>query len=570
MTLDNFTFKKVEGGYGLVRYTGKETIVVVPATVQGEPVVEILEGAFWESNSIIELNLPDTLRKVEGKSIGPCRCLRKVTCFSKVAEFDLNCFYISHELEEMTLSIWEQVWLFRDENEPILQNYRKQWDVLLSEEKKRIISRVSAESRMKEYLFTEGDTELMSFLLREGVEVTLDELNDFLKINIKKNNTIATALLLHYKGSRYTKEQREVYEQHREMMELGLEPPTFEEFDRKWWGEEVDGRLEILRYLGDDFEARMPSVLADGRTILKTQHNLNGAYEPLKKLILEEGIEHLVAETFSRSETLEEIILPETLEFIGDDCFSYCESLKSIKIPSQIKELPQNCFSDCLALESISLPEGLVSIGDYSFFKCTNLKEIKLPQSLKEFKQGSRHYVNAFCYTTECGVFCGSGIESITIPLGVTKITDYAFYACSHLKEVNLHDNITDIGSGAFKFARLLADEQGFVIINNILFDYVGEENCCVVPDFVRRISLEAFYKSDVERIVLPQGLTEIESGAFVECNQLKEIIIPNSVKILPKNAFNKCEALEKVIISSSTLVEEGAVENCPQCNITT
>ncbi|MFI3253584.1 MAG: leucine-rich repeat protein [Eubacteriales bacterium] len=562
--LNQFVFEKMEDGYALKKYIGKEEKVVVPDTFQGEPVVLIKESAFWECNSIQELTLPASLKKAEVHGIGPCRSLRKVTCHSENAQFDEWNFYICHEIEEMSLSVWVQGHLFFDVNQKILLNFQNNWATMNLNDKKKIIDCVSMDISMKETIFVNGEASLISFLLREGVLLTLDELNDYLEASVAENNTLVTACFLHYKGENYTTQEIEAYEEHRQLVEIGLELSNFGEFHRKWMINELEEGLEIIRYIGEKSETIMPSSLTDGRRILGTFHRMNGAYEPLKKLVLSEGIRYLDKETFCRSKTLEEVILPESLESMGIGCFQFCDSLKTIHIPDNIKEIPKDCFSDCTALENVSLSEGLCSIDDYAFADCKNLKEITLPQSLKELKQGVKHSVGPLQSSDDYGIFFRSGIQSITIPPQVKKIPNFAFYGCSDLKEVNLHENITDIGKGAFKYAPLLADENGFVIINNIFFDFTKANTVCVVPAHVKRISCKAFIEAKFQEIILPDGLLEIDERGFWDCSNLKKITIPSSVKVLVQDAFTECKNLEEVVVSSGTRVEDGALKDCP------
>ncbi|MCD8120348.1 MAG: leucine-rich repeat domain-containing protein, partial [Lachnospiraceae bacterium] len=42
--------------------------------------------------------------------------------------------------------------------------------------------------------------------------------------------------------------------------------------------------------------------------------------------------------------------------------------------------------------------------------------------------------------------------------------------------------------------------------------------------------SCDGFYESDVEKVILPEGLLTIGNGAFMYCENLEEIVIPDSV----------------------------------------
>ena len=85
-----------------------------------------------------------------------------------------------------------------------------------------------------------------------------------------------------------------------------------------------------------------------------------------------------------------------------------------------------------------------------------------------------------------------------------------------------------------------------FEIQDGVLLKYRGTAKNVVVPDGVSEIGKYAFYgydkMSDIERIVLPSGLTRIEDSAFMNCKRLREVIIPNSVEYL--SGFYGCSSI--------------------------
>ena len=74
--------------------------------------------------------------------------------------------------------------------------------------------------------------------------------------------------------------------------------------------------------------------------------------------------------------------------------------------------------------------------------------------------------------------------------------------------------------------------EDGTVIITG----YTGNDLEIVVPDTisdrpVTTIGKDAFEKYDMKSIIIPEGVTTIESGAFDDCNNLENIEIPDTIK---------------------------------------
>lgn len=73
---------------------------------------------------------------------------------------------------------------------------------------------------------------------------------------------------------------------------------------------------------------------------------------------------------------------------------------------------------------------------------------------------------------TEIGksAFSGcSSLTSVTIPDSVTSIGREAFWECSSLMRITIPDSITAIGDNAFYGCKCLANEQGFVIVQDVL-----------------------------------------------------------------------------------------------------
>lgn len=81
MNLEDFVFEKVEGGYALTEYTGKEKeieYVEIPESFLGEPVVEIGENAFYRAVYLEEIKIPSTVTTIRDRCFWACEYLEEI------------------------------------------------------------------------------------------------------------------------------------------------------------------------------------------------------------------------------------------------------------------------------------------------------------------------------------------------------------------------------------------------------------------------------------------------------------------------------------------------------------
>lgn len=112
-------------------------------------------------------------------------------------------------------------------------------------------------------------------------------------------------------------------------------------------------------------------------------------------------------------------------------------------------------------------------------------------------------------------------------------------------------------------------DENGVLFNKNktILFQYPcgNPRDEYIIPDTVKCISWLAFgHNKNLVNITIPEGVTEIVTDAFFECNNLTSIIIPDSTTTVGSYAFSYCDKLENVTVSKKlTVIEYGTFYNC-------
>lgn len=69
------------------------------------------------------------------------------------------------------------------------------------------------------------------------------------------------------------------------------------------------------------------------------------------------------------------------------------------------------------------------------------------------------------------------------------------------------------------------------------------------IPTGIKTIGKDCFTGTDVEEVILPEGVERIEPCAFANCTELKKINFPETLKVIDHGAFNGCFSLETVIL---------------------
>jgi hypothetical protein len=140
--------------------------------------------------------------------------------------------------------------------------------------------------------------------------------------------------------------------------------------------------------------------------------------------------------------------------------------------------------------------------------------------------------------------FCLSGLISITIPSTVTSIgreDHFNYFHGARVESFDVHPDNPIVKS--VDGALYSKDGKTLIRYNN------GSLNTTYrIPDGVTSVYHGAFLDSEnIEEIIFPGSLTEIKNYVFVNCTSLKTVSIPDSVKDLGTWAFEYCTSLESI-----------------------
>ena len=229
--------------------------------------------------------------------------------------------------------------------------------------------------------------------------------------------------------------------------------------------------------------------------------NLSGALN-IPSSVTYNGITYSVtligANSFYECSDLTSVDIPNSVTSIGNSAFSKCSGLTSVTIPNSVISIGKSAFSQCSGLTSVIIPNSVTSIGEDAFNSCTGLITLTIGSSVTSISNHAFYgcislssliwnakTCNDFdinVYWGEYHPFYNTNIKTITFGNEVEKIPAYLCYNLTHLKTAILGENITSIGSGAFKNCSLLdnlvALRERPIFISSNVFEGVPQASC--------------------------------------------------------------------------------------------
>ena len=276
---------------------------------------------------------------------------------------------------------------------------------------------------------------------------------------------------------------------------------------------------------------------------------------------------------FSGCTGLTDILIPESITKIADDAFYSCNNLKNVHItslekwcaiefytyrysssidcsnplrnggnlyvngvlvtdlviPSTVDSIAEGAFYGCTSITSVTIPSSVTEIGMLAFTNCTNMQTVTINDGITELP---------------VSVFQGcSGLKTVNLPASITKINDYAFSGCSALSKVNYTGTISDWCN--IKFTSTTSNP-----LTNAKKLYLNDSLASeiVIPEGVTTINSYAFKGcTSITNVTIPNSVKTIEADAFADCNGIRTVVFGSGIQTIGSNAFNGCSSLSKV-----------------------
>lgn len=278
-------------------------------------------------------------------------------------------------------------------------------------------------------------------------------------------------------------------------------------------------------------------------------------------MYFESDITAIGSQAFANQSTLKTIRLPQSVTHIKNEAFKECENLEEITLSEGLQIIGSRAFEDT-NIKSIYLPNTLVTINDSAFDGASLEGSLFIPDSVT--------YLGLYSFSS-------TNIQEVHIGNGITTLKTHVFSYCDSLNSVSFGQNITSIDTsaffGSFNLSQLIFNQKD---IKNLFESVRVNSSNNLIKDQIKTVELNntttiaswAFWKfSLLEHIQINgQNINSIGSGAFSECPSLQKIDLSQqtSLKTLESSLFESDINLEEIVLPTSLVNVESAVfKNC-------
>lgn len=180
------------------------------------------------------------------------------------------------------------------------------------------------------------------------------------------------------------------------------------------------------------------------------------------------------------------------------------------------------------SIRSVSLPMGLTNIGEFAFYSCYNLTDISFPNTITSIES---------CAFDGC-----QKLETINIPSSMTSINSFAFLRSGNLKTIVV-ENDNPVYDSRENCNAIIETATNKLVLGSIN---------TIIPNSVTCIGRDAFRDSNIKDLSIPNNVTTIEDRAFWSC-KIESISIPYSLTNIATRAFEG-SSLKRVVINSKSI----------------
>lgn len=196
---------------------------------------------------------------------------------------------------------------------------------------------------------------------------------------------------------------------------------------------------------------------------------------PLINFIAPVEVTLLGSYVFYQCKSIKSVVLHDAVTTIGAMCFSGCTGLGAVTLSSNLTSIGSSAFESCTALKEIELPATLRTVSSSAFKSCTGIGKVSTKGTLSDYMKIAFGDANANPLTIAKSLYVGGEkLTALTVPEDCTSIGAYAFYGCADLTSATLGEQVVSIGASGLRACTALREvylSRNLVSIGNYAFD---------------------------------------------------------------------------------------------------
>lgn len=411
----DFVFEEIENGLIVVGYTGNDTSVVIPESINGKPVIEIARDAFYNNIIVESIRFPESIIRIQHYSFANCFALESVNIPEKITIIESNVFEDCINLKSIQLpnnlkEIYSDAFsgcmklekvVFPDSLEKIgssaFENCLSLDEIFIPKNVAQIHTGAFKKTPLVNIFV---DEENSNYYSSDGILFHHNNILVQYPIGREDKSYVIPPEIIGIWGGAFFNSKIESFQ-------VDINNQKFISIDGLVYLKSDNTHLYLYPSGRRDTSITVPSFV---KSI--AQYAFAGSIN-LTSVTIQEGVEELEGFTFEGCASITDVTLPISLESIGLGTFKNCISLEKIEIPRNVTNLNQ-LFIHCLSLKEVSILGNVLTISDLTFLDCIKLEIITLPSSVELIESDA--FAN--CYN----------IRSITINAHIPpQISSYLF-----------------------------------------------------------------------------------------------------------------------------------------------
>lgn len=493
-----------------------------------EGVTSICDSAFSGCTNLTELELPLSLKRIGFFPFASCNSLKSVFLPAGVEEIRGNAFQFAKNLERIEVS--PENAFFASDSFGVL--YNKDITILLVAPEG-----LTGTYRIEDSVLSVGGTYAYGIPFSDGYQILENDIKETYPafFGCEKLTEIEISDGVEVIGPQAFRQCLGLKQVILPSSVTELGEYAFQNCDGLETIHFGTGLDYIGRYCFNELDA-LKNVTVPG-TVRWIDEYAFGNCPALEKVILEDGISRIGKGAFITCPNLKEVKLPSTLRIISDSLFRNCEKLINVTIPVEVQILEDLAFDNIMDLETITF-EGSAPRFAETVFGDINF-EIRYPQgdqtwdSLIGTNAGTYSVIVWTPYVLE---------QKPVVPL---YMVDWGYVEDAYSETACSWEHFSD-GLVVYSGKGVICDNSAYHSL------YRDEVKKLVIQEGIVGIDYASFnHYAMLEEVILPDTLRTISNEAFYKCPSLISIQIPAAVENIAWDAFAFCENLERIDVAA-------------------